>query len=249
MKSNAGNIVKIALGAAMLFMIGFTVWQRYRPETGKAGPVDVGNIYDWNLYDGPLVQDFTTLVGEPLVVKSSGGYYVSRIANKIEIKNGAGKIGLRESVYWSDGVRMNADHVLAALQRRQKNSALASSADTESVTKALLGVSFKKESDFEISFAGFSSEESAYAVFTSLASGPIRPELIESKKDDAWRVTVGAYYPAELRDRFFPEDSVKLEPNQFYYQGKKAAPLELKLHGVYLRAVKDAEVAKNGRAS
>jgi ABC-type transport system substrate-binding protein len=249
MKNNSGTFLKIALGSVALVLIGLTVWQRYSHEAGPGAPVDVGNIYDWNLYDGPLAQDFTTLVGEPLVIKSTGGYYVSRLANKIEYKDGSGTIGLRESVYWSDGVRMTADHVLSALERRQRNAALASSRNTEEVTKALAGARFKKTAEHEISFEGFPSEEAAYLVFTSLASGPIRPDLLENKKNDAWRVTVGAYYPAEMRDRFLPEDSVRLEPNQYYYQGKKTAPLDLKLHSVYLRAVKDAEVAKHGRAS
>ena len=245
---NKNNLSILLVGVCVIGVAVFLL----RTKSGKVsadGPVDVGNIYDWNLYDGPLAADFTAQISEPLMTKGSGDYYVSRIANRIEYKDGAGVIGLRENVFWSDGVRMTADHVFAALERRQKNSTLIGTKQGDLVTKAISNATFTNKSPTEIGFEGFKSEEEAYIVFTSLASGPIRSDLIEKEKSNAWKTTIGAYTPAELPDRFFPDTSIQLIPNQYYYQGKKPGPLSLKLHGVYLKAVKDAEEAKGAQSS
>lgn len=242
---------KIAVLILAVVMVSSGIW--LLKSRGRAGdltkPVEVGNIYDWNTYNGPLVQDFTTLLAEPLLSKGDGDYYVSRIANEVKFDSESGVVKLRDAVYWSDGVRVTSDHILAAFDRRQRASTTIMGVGADEVSKALGAFEFIKISDTEIQFKGSKDEKLIYALFTSLASAPIRKDLIDSKKDEAWKVTTGAYVPQELKTTFGPEDSVRLEPNSFYYRGKMKGPLDLKLHSVFIKARENAEKVSDGKAS
>lgn len=221
------------VGTVLIFAIlVFFIYKRTEPVPKNTVMVEIGNYYDWNLSATPLSMKLKALISEPLVEKIENGPYVNRLITEIEKNNESESVytvTLRESVYWSDKVNMNAEQVKNAYQRAKKYCQ----------TQANCPAGWRKWFSFvdlidvgrhKLRISGIDNKDQLYEYLANDFLIPIREDLIVNG-NSAWKIGFGPY----LLDTIIEAPSGKVDentkigliPNQLYFRSLKPQPIAL----------------------
>lgn len=207
--------VAAVIGAACL---GALIWSKFDRDIEKpaASPTAAGDYYDWQLSQEALAERIRPLVAESVQRRLGPQAFAFQLATKIEDKDGKAEICLREAAYWSDGVALEAMHVIDAARRLKAADPAKLSEDGQRWAAAVAVEPISKSC---FSVTGHAGRADLDSLLSSRYLTPVRQDLIDGSGPDAWLTTLGAYRLSRLETEITPGGSLLLIPNPRYYRG------------------------------
>ncbi len=202
-----------------------------QPDEKIVKKVKVIDYHNWFTGTHAITDLLRPYVTTPLIEKESGGLLLNRFLKSYKINNDIAEVKLKDALLWSDKAVVIAQHYVDGWKYFRTNTTGETfKDDKEQFALYNLMKRIKLEvitlDTFRIN--GISQKEILIKLLSSRMLIPIRKDLLD--KEQGWLVTAGPYLMPKIKDGVFhSKDQITLQPNPYYYRGKRKQPVKIDL--------------------